>query len=81
MLETFGERLANTIVTTDLIVGNWNPEKGAKINVWWIFLKRSQCVVELFCFISQVDPRALFQETNDSEPERIVILRRCRIRN
>jgi hypothetical protein len=33
MLEAFGERLANTIVTTDLMVGNWNPEKGAKINV------------------------------------------------
>lgn len=33
MLEAFGERLANTIVTTNLIIGNWNPEKGAKINV------------------------------------------------
>ena len=33
MLEAFGERLAKTIVTTDLMIGNWNPEKGTSINV------------------------------------------------
>jgi len=33
MLEAFGERLAKTIVTTDLVIGNWNPEKGTKINL------------------------------------------------
>jgi len=34
MLDAFGERLANTIVATDLMIGNWNPEKGTEINVW-----------------------------------------------
>jgi hypothetical protein len=33
MLEAFGERLANTIVTADLVIGNWNPEKGTSIDV------------------------------------------------
>jgi len=33
ILEVFGERLANTIVSTDLMIGNWNPEKGTKINL------------------------------------------------
>jgi len=33
MLEAFGERLANTIVTADLVIGNWSPEKGTNINV------------------------------------------------
>jgi len=33
MLEAFGGRLANTIVTNDLTVGNWSAEKGAKINL------------------------------------------------
>ncbi|KAF9792578.1 hypothetical protein BJ322DRAFT_1103068 [Thelephora terrestris] len=33
MLEAFGGRLANTIVSADVMVGNWSPEKGTKINV------------------------------------------------
>ena len=81
MLETFGERLANTIVTTDLMIGNWDPEKGAKINVRCDTLNVSGLPFNLFFFISQVDPWTFFQETDENKLGRIVTLRRRGVRN
>lgn len=47
MLEAFGERLANTIVTTDLMIGDWKTEKRTKINLTLGLSSKKPIIIDL----------------------------------